>query len=116
MTKLTPRQVGERYVELVNAGDLPSVVELFAQDGMVEPPNPAYARRIEGIAAIRDHYSNSVGRRKPKITATHWYATGDVCIVELESEVNDSPDPMGIVDIFELDEAGKIVRLTAYRR
>jgi hypothetical protein len=114
--RLTPRQLGERYVELVNAGDLKSIVDLFADDGMVEPPNPAYARRIEGIDAIRAHYSNSVGRRKPHITATHWYVEGNVCIVELETEVNDSTEPMGVVDIFECTPEGKIARLTAYRR
>jgi hypothetical protein len=113
---LTPRQVGERYVELVNAGDLKAIVDLFADDGMVEPPNPAYARRIEGIDAIRAHYGNSVGRRKPHITPTHWYVEGNVCVVELESEVNDSTEPMGVVDVFECTPEGKIVRLTAYRR
>jgi hypothetical protein len=116
MEMTTPREIGERYVELVNAGDLGSIVDLFDDDGMVEPPNPDYARRIVGIGAIRAHYSNSVGRRKPKITPTHWYEDGNTCVVELESEVNDSPDPMGVVDIFEVNDAGKIVRLTAYRR
>jgi glyoxylase I family protein len=112
----TPRQVAERYIELVNQRDLAGIVDLFAEDGMVEPPNPAYARRIQGIEALTAHYANSVGRRKPNLTVTNWYVSGRVCIVELESEVNDSPDPMGVVDVFELDDSAKIRRLTAYRR
>jgi hypothetical protein len=113
---LQPALLAEHYVALVNDGKLADLADLFADDGMVEPPNPAYARRIEGIEAIRAHYRNSVGRRKPHVRITHTYVDGNVCVVELVSSFDSGEPDEHIVDVFECDNAGKVRRLTAYRR
>src|SRR5215471_8248077 len=113
---LRPAELAQHYVDLVNAGKLAELADLFADDGVVEPPNPAYARRIEGIDAIRAHYRNSVGRRKPRVRITHTYVDGDVCVVELVSSFDTGEPDEHIVDVFECEPGGKVLRLTAYRR
>jgi ketosteroid isomerase-like protein len=110
------RDVALRYVELVNEGRLGELVDLYADDGEVLPPNPAYAPVVKGREALTAHYQRSVGKRVPQLELTHLYADGDTCVVELVSQTNDEDHPWGIVDIFTTGPDGLITRMAAYRR
>jgi steroid Delta-isomerase len=112
----TSREVAERYVDLVNAGSLDQIIDLYADDGEVLPPNPAYEPVIRGREALAAHYSRSVGARVPRIRMTHLYEAGNTCVIELESQTVDESAPWGIVDIFTVDDSGLITRMAAYRR
>jgi hypothetical protein len=113
---ITAREVAERYVDLVNAGALEQIVDLYADDGEVLPPNPAYEPVIRGREALAAHYRRSVGARVPRIQITHLYEADRTCVIELESQTADESTPWGIVDIFTVDDSGLITRMAAYRR
>lgn len=113
---MTAREVAERYVDLVNAGALEEIVDLYADDGEVLPPNPAYEPVIRGREALAAHYRRSVGARVPRIRITHLYEADRTCVIELESQTADESTPWGIVDIFTVDNTGLITRMAAYRR
>ena len=112
----TAREVAERYVDLVNSGSLDAIVDLYAEDGEVHPPNPAYDPVVKGKTALRAHYRRSVGARVPKVEVAHLYEAGDTCVVELVTQTADEAHPWGIVDIFTVDDRGLISRMAAYRR
>jgi hypothetical protein len=113
---MTAREVAERYVELVNAGLLDQIIDLYADAGEVLPPNPAYEPVIRGREALAAHYRRSVGARVPQIRITHLYEAGNTCVIELDSQTADETTPWGIVDIFTVDDRGLITRMAAYRR
>jgi hypothetical protein len=112
----TAREVAERYVDLVNSGSLDAIVDLYAEDGEVHPPNPAYDPVVKGRTALSAHYRRSVGVRVPKLEVTHLYEAGDTCVVELFTQTADEEHPWGVVDIFTVNDSGLITRMAAYRR
>lgn len=108
------QQTVERYLAAINAGDMPAVVALYADDASVEDPVGTEPKRGD---AILQFYTNAFSggakaeltgpvRISPKAAAFPFHAeitgaAGQVTIID-------------VIDIFEFDLAGKIARMTAH--
>jgi ketosteroid isomerase-like protein len=111
----SPRDVASRYFELVLRNDADGVVALFADDAeMIPAPRPGSGSH-RGRGAIEAHYRSALN--KPlRFAHLQMYESGLSCVVEIQVEVGDDRRPAELVDVFTLDENGKIVRLSVYRR
>jgi steroid delta-isomerase len=108
---VTAREAAERYVARVNAGDVDSLVALFAADATLVHPVGVFV----GRAAIRGFYAANVLAFGPTVAATSWVEAGDICVFEMEARVGDG-DPQHAIDHLTVDAGGAIVRLAIYYR
>jgi len=112
MRLMTPTQTAHRYVELFNENRTGDMGRLFAEDGLWEPPNgtpPTRGRAaiIAGYEALTEQVADM------SFTEVRVYEIGNMAIAEM---VTMSPaGPVGrIVDVFEVNDAGEILRMTGY--
>lgn len=103
-------QTADRYVELVNAGDLDGLVGLFQPDATVLHPQGSFT----GHDAIRGFYSESVLAFSPCITATSWVDEGSTCVFEMDASVGDNVSKA--IDHLTVSEGGRMTRLAIYYR
>jgi steroid delta-isomerase len=119
MEMISPQQVQaimERYVELVDAGDIDGVVALYAEDAMVEDPvgKPAHV----GIGEIARFYGEGLGRIDARacltgpVRATHNGCGAMPFRVDLDW--GGKPCSIEVIDVMEFDEKGRIRSMQAY--
>lgn len=89
------------------------MVSLFHQDAEWIPIALIEPRR--GLSAIRERYLTDVKAMNAPIIEDVYVADEERCVVEF---VVDHPEDgrVSIVDVFDIDEDGKITRLAVYRR
>jgi ketosteroid isomerase-like protein len=109
---MTPTETAQRYIELFNARRFREMGELFAEDGLWEPPSDTPPTR--GREAIIAGYSALAQQEMTmRFAAPCFHEAGDVVVVEITMEGPEGPVGR-LVDVFDVDEAGRIRRMTGY--
>ena len=102
----------DEYLAAVEAADVPRILRLFADTGMVESP-------LYGTLPAPDFYpmlfrDTAASRLTHRATMTGAGATGDVVSFWFDFDwtlADGTPAPFTVVDVAELDAAGLIRRL-----
>lgn len=115
----TPQQVQasmQRYVELVDAGDIDGILALYAEDATVE--DPVGQPPFRGIGAISEFYRQGLGRMKVSaaltgpVRATHNGCGAMPFRVDLTWDGRDCS--LQVIDVMEFDEQGLIRSMKAF--
>lgn len=109
---MNPVDTAKRYIELFNDKQFTAMGELFAQDSIWEGPTaqqPVRGRdQIIAIYQAMEHMNMDL-----TMTGVHFHQSGNTVIAEIAT--HSSTGPAGrVADIFEIDDAGKILRMTGY--
>lgn len=114
---LTPehmQQIVDRYLAAINAGDMPAVMALYAEDALVEDPVGTEPKRGD---AILQFYTNAFsGGAKAELTGPV-RISAKAAAFPFSAEINGAASQVTIVDvidIFEFNPDGKIARMTAH--
>ncbi len=112
MARMSAIQTAKKYVELYNAREFRAMGELFAEDGLWQPPSHTPETRgrtaiIAGFERLAELGSDAT------FTDARYYEQGDIAIAELVVTTPDGPTSR-VADIFQVDEHGRILRMTAY--
>ena len=111
---MNPADTARQYVDLFNTRQFRAMGELFAEDGLWQPP--PHSPETRGRAAIIAGYEKLADfPMTTNFTDASYYVHGNVAVVEMKATSPDSPQS-SVVDVFEVDDAGKILRMTAYTR
>ncbi|WP_405490921.1 nuclear transport factor 2 family protein [Nocardia sp. NBC_00511] len=108
-----PRDVVEQYVKLVASGPTSAIVDLYAEDAVVEDPIGTPQRR--GHAAIGELYTalESLERETElhtvKVVGNQVAASFTLVTVSNGHRMTLSP-----IDVMELNDEGKIISMRAY--
>ncbi len=102
------REVVERLIAGLNAGDVSVMDDVFHDDAVMDWPQ--FSERIRGAENRRNVYANIP--KLPAITTRRIYGEGDLWIAEASLDYGDGAI-FSTVLIFELRD-GKIARETAY--
>jgi ketosteroid isomerase-like protein len=110
----------ETYRESVNRKDLELLRTLFADDVVLSVPtmsmeleNPDGVYR--GIEEAMGFFSGTSFKARATLTYTHVYSDGRSCVVELKGRLPAGND-VEALDIFTVDDSGKVERMTVYAR
>jgi hypothetical protein len=105
--------VGRRYVDAVNGADLDALMALFADGAVLHHPMGTFA----DAEAMRAFYRDVVVAGKAVTTIVASSRDGDREWVEIEAtSASGSGKVVHAVDVFEVDESGRIARLAIYYR
>jgi len=109
---MNPIDTAKRYIELFNDKQFTAMGELFADDSLWE--GPAASAPVRGRANIIATYSAMEQMNMDlKMTAVHFHQSGNTVIAEIAT--HSSTGPVGrVADVFEIDEQGRILRMTGY--
>jgi|GEM_PF-2776276 len=100
------------YIDLFNARKFTQMGELFAEESLWESPTPTPGTR--GRAAIIARYSAMADAGiDMMMTITNLYQQGNVVIAEIVTSTKEGPVGR-VADVFEIDDEGRILRMTAY--
>ncbi len=107
------RSIYERYPELVSAGDVDAIVDLYAEDATIEDPIGSDLHR--GRDAIRKFYAASAGHVTMKQTgpvrvAGHEAATPFVILMGPEGERR----ALDVISTMSFDDEGKVRAMRAF--
>lgn len=105
------RTAAEEYARTVNAGDLEGLVELFGDDAQVIQRSGTFTGKSE----IREFYRDTILPHGPQLVATRFVTSDDTCIMEAVSTTN-AGRRSEIADLFDVDDAGRVTRLSIYFR
>jgi ketosteroid isomerase-like protein len=96
------------------AGRFPALGALFAEDSVWRPPPPL--PEVRGGAAIRAGYT-ALGTAATSVDVAECRYLVDGQTVVVEFTVADADGRRSsVVDVFDCDEDGRVVRMTAYSR
>jgi RNA polymerase sigma-70 factor, ECF subfamily len=104
------REIVERFVEAWDAGDVEAVVSMLAEDAILAmPPRPSWFRGIEDARAFLGRGPLAEGKRHLSRPA---HANGQVTVATR----HEMPDGarIDVLQLFELDDAGRIAAITAF--
>jgi steroid delta-isomerase len=109
------RAAMERYVALVDAGDIDGILALYSDDATVE--DPVCTPPLIGRAAIERFYREGLGRSKVRA-----YLTGPVRVsgrsaamsFRVELEWGGKPCAIEVIDVMEFAEDGRFRSMKAY--
>jgi hypothetical protein len=109
---MKPVEVVDRYFAGVKARDIDAWLALFADDALYSLPD---GREFSGIDAIREIQQRVFASGAP-IPSPRVSVVGEHSVaVEVEAVLPDGT-VRHTANIFQLDETGKIVRLSVYRK
>ena len=108
-----PEQVPRTYIAASNRCDYQAMADLFHEDAEWIPIAPMEARR--GREQIRERYLTDVRSMNAPIVNDRYIGDDRRCAVEFDV---DHPEHglVAIVDVFTVDDDGRITRLAVYRR
>jgi steroid Delta-isomerase len=106
------RSVAAAYMDRINAKDVEGLLDLFADDCVLQPPTGTTER---GKEAARAFYGGLVIPAGITMHPSRYVAEGSSCAVELEAR-RDGAEPMRIIDVFTVDDDGRITDLVVYQR
>jgi len=113
-TPPTETSIAHRYAAAINAADIDALMALFADDGVLLHPAGVFADR----AAMAGFYTDAVfaGKAVIEVVATARDGNREWAQIEATSPLSEDGERMYAADVFELDDAGRIVRLAIYYR
>jgi steroid delta-isomerase len=104
------KTIGE-YIGFMNAADVESVVELYAEDAILE--DPIGTAPIRGRAAIREFYSGAVaGNVTLEATGNPRVAAGQAAF-PMRARLGDA-HTIEIIDVMVFDDDGRISSMRAF--
>ncbi|WP_230381095.1 steroid Delta-isomerase [Pseudomonas guariconensis] len=115
----TPQQVQaimQRYVELVDAGDIDGILRLYAEDAVVE--DPVGQAPLQGLDRIAEFYRQGLGQMKVSarltgpVRATHNGCGAMPFRVDMQWDGRDCS--LDVIDVMTFDERGLISSMKAY--
>lgn len=107
------KQAALAYVEAINARDLDALLTLFAEDARLRHPFGVY----EGREELSEFYGDMVIPAETTLTIHRVVAEGSLAAVEISALSPHAPDtPQYALDLFEIDDAGKVSELAVYYR
>jgi ketosteroid isomerase-like protein len=112
---MTPLETAQRYLELFNAGKHAEMGALFAPDGIWRRPPPA--PEVRGGAEIYAGYAAPEHARQVEgitMSATRYLVDGST--VAAEFIFHTPRADMEVIDVFDVDDEGRITCMTAYAR
>lgn len=102
--------VADRYVEAMNARDLDAMMSLFAPSAVVRHPSGVYA----DLDAIRSFFVEGVFAYAARLQSVAMLEQRDMAWLEVEAESDVTPGRQRVVDVFRLDDEGRIIDLGVY--
>jgi predicted SnoaL-like aldol condensation-catalyzing enzyme len=102
--------VAQRYVEAMNAGDIETMMSLFAPDAVLRHPTGVYSDR----EAIRSFFVEGVFAHAARLHSVEVLEQGDMAWLEVEAESNVTPGRQRVVDVFRCDDQGRITDVGVY--
>jgi hypothetical protein len=105
----------ERYCRAVNSADDELMLSLFAPDGVLQHPSGTYA----DPETIRGFYRDLVMAGQTRIDAAAVVADGPLVMAEIIARSPLNPDQDArtyAIDVFRLDDDGRITALDVYYR
>lgn len=106
------QRAAAEYVAAVNAGDLERLQALFSPDAVLEHP----AGLFSGSASISSFYRESVLGLGTTLTAVSTTGDGRRCAVEVVGRSPLGEEVVHACDVFDVDDAGRIVSMRVYIR
>jgi hypothetical protein len=103
-------EIARRYVEAMNAGDIEAMMALFAPGAVMRHPSGVYA----DAAAIRAFFVDIAFGNAARLRRVDLIERGEVAWLEVEAESDVTPGIQRVVDIFRLDDQGRIADLGVY--
>lgn len=105
----------QRYIDLVSAGDVAGVVDLYADSASVEDPVGAPA--IQGKEAVRKFYIEAM-KYKPKLKLVApirgSMANAAAMAFDVKVSTANGHAMIRVIDVMTFDEQGKITSMHAY--
>lgn len=109
------REVPDRYFAIVNAERWDKLEEMFAPQAELIAPG---TRRRRGLEEIRDYYERSLAPYpEHEDRATRWICSGQTAVAEIAFTGRTREGVVisfEAVDVFDLDEDGRIVKLSSW--
>jgi hypothetical protein len=101
------------YVNAINALDLAQLINLFAADATLVHPYGVFS----GHDKLSEFYGGLVIPAKTQLGISRTVGDGNACVIEVTGISPQAPDkPQYAIDVFEVNDAGKITTLTIYYR
>lgn len=110
------KRIALTYCRRVSEGEVEAIVELFAPEATIE--DPVGGGPITGHAALREFYGDIVERFgsqvEPGAARAGQDGTSVALPITVRARMEGQPREIASVDVFEIDEAGRITRMRAY--
>lgn len=110
------KRIALTYCRRVSEGDVGSIVELFAPEATVE--DPVGGGPITGYEALGEFYRDTLARTgsqiEPGVARAGQDGTSVALPITVTARVEGQAREIASVDVFEIDDAGKITRMRAY--
>ncbi len=104
------KQTVENYMKFISEDDIESIRTLYAENATVEDPVGAVPH--EGIEAIMAFYGSMKGMGVKLELTGNIRIAGSCAAFPFQAKIG--PVTMEIIDVFEFNEAGKVVSMRAY--
>ena len=113
-TPPTEAPIAQRYAAAINAADIDALMALFADGAVLLHPAGVFTDR----ATMAGFYTDAVfaGKAVIEVVATARDGNREWAEIEATSPLSEDGERMYAADVFELDDAGRIVRLAIYYR
>ena len=109
---MNPIDIAMRYIELFNSQQFTAMGELFAEDSIWEGPTAQTPTR--GRANIIAKYTAMEQMNMDlQMTGMHFHRDGTIVVAEIETRTSTGPAGR-VADVFEIDDEGRILRMTGY--
>lgn len=104
--------VARRYVRAVNDADADALMALFADDAVLHHPTGVY----EGPTGIRQFYESLVFAGRAELVPARLLDGDGVAMLELtaSSPLDGHANVVRTLDVFDVNDQGRITRLTVY--
>lgn len=112
---VTPEQVQglmQRYVELVDAGDIDGILAMYAEDATVE--DPVGQAPLRGIEAIGAFYRQGLGNMEVRATQTGPVRATCDGQGAMPFRVAFAGQVLEVIDVMAFDERGLVKSMKAY--
>lgn len=107
------KQAALNYVEAINTKNLDMLLNQFADDGKLTHPFGLF----EGKDKLAEFYGGIVMHADTTVTVHRSSAEGHVAVIEVSAVSPQAPDtPQWALDLFEVNDDGKIIDLAIYYR
>ena len=109
---MNPVDTAKRYIELFNAQQFTAMGELFAEDSIWEGPTAQMP--IRGRVNIIATYSAMEQMNMDlQMSGMQFHRDGNIVVAEIETRTSTGPAGR-VADVFEIDDEGRILRMTGY--